>query len=113
MEYTVGQKLWFVPSHNERWSSQKEVTVRKVGRKWVELDTGQRIEKGKRIIDGGDYSSPGSVYSSKQEYDNYVSLNNAWDDLRRTIDKRYSPPDGMTIEKIEQAKAILFNRESE
>ena len=100
---TVGQKLWCVPS--QRRGSPHEVTVEKVGRKWANIGYRDRIDIETLRIDGGEYSSPGTCYVSKQAYEDEIKLGQAWEAFRRSID--YSTPKGITIERIQEAQKIL------
>lgn len=110
MNYTVGQKLWYVPT-DHRWGRQAEVTVTRVGRKWVELDSGRRVEIGKTHVDGGNYSSPGSLYESKEVYEASEALKEAWWELKRKMDNIRATPSHMTLEKISQIEKIVFNKD--
>lgn len=104
---SVGQTLWMVPS--ARYAGPPcEVTVTRVGRKWAEISRGgYRIDKTTLYIDGGDYSSPGRCYLTRAEHDNEVAMQRAWDALRNLVERKYTPPDGMTVEAIRAALVAL------
>jgi hypothetical protein len=95
-----GDKL-YVPGgrrSHEQWS-----TVEKVGRKWITIDGGRnRVNKATLYGEHG-----GQFYRSKEEWLAEFNLRNAWGDLRRHIDQRLSPPDGVTIERIKEAAKLL------
>lgn len=109
MKYQIGQRLWYVPKWVSAYNQPKEVTVDAVGRKWVAC--GQiRFDKESGSVDGGRNSSPGRVYASREEYERIVAIQAAWSDFVKSL-SAWFVPSGMTIEKIEAAKAILFEEE--
>lgn len=106
---SVGQKLWYVPRDSREVSQSREVTVTKIGRKWAEIDMGWR---GSRIdledwrVDGGQYSSPGSCYVSRQAWDDERQRQRAWSSLFSA--RPYGgPPDHVTTAAIYQAASLL------
>ena len=107
MELKVGQTLWYVP--NERRGMPHHVTVLKVGRKWADIGHGRRISIETLCVDGGEYSSPGTSYLSKEDHDKEVALNKAW---RRFMDMaRYANrPQGVRLSQIENAARSLFGK---
>jgi hypothetical protein len=102
---TPGTKLWFVGSRNSR--TEREVTVLSVGRKWAKLDNHTRIDIETMWADGGQYSSPGRAFRSKQEYDANVMLDRLWSDFRHHVADFYGKPDGITEGRIRAAAAAL------
>lgn len=60
--YEEGEKLWLVLSR--RHGGGREVTVTKVGRKWVTLDTGDRFDKNTGLLDGWGYTPMGWSYKT-------------------------------------------------
>jgi hypothetical protein len=104
---TVGQTLIFVPSERRRGIDPVEVTVEKVGRKWAAISNRRRIGIGDLAADGGQYSSPGRCYLSREEYDGKVRAESAWRALSRAIDQRWNPPEGVSVAKIEAAAKML------
>lgn len=107
-ELKVGQKLWFVPCGLRKRRDPCEVAVVKVGRKWVTLDIGNppyRMAKGEMYVDGNGYTSPGSCYLSREEYEAEVALRSAWRDLVTWISA--SPPEGITLDKIAEIKRLI------
>jgi len=94
-----GQELWFVPSR--RRASPYIATVLKVGRKWAELDDrGLRIDVETLWADGGQYSSPGRAWLSKEAWEEEVERNKAWDRFTTLLRHKYSVPDHLTTEDI-------------
>jgi hypothetical protein len=102
----VGMRLWFQGSPRSG-NASREVTVLSVGRKWAQLDNRNRINLDNWVADGGVYSSPGRCYESKEDYDAEVQLQGEWDAFRRSIERCYRVPDGMTIERIAEMTRLL------
>jgi hypothetical protein len=104
----VGQKLWYVPN-DSRYESAREYTVKKVGRLFAELaDSQRRIRLDNLEVYVPNYSSPGRCYLSQEEYAAEVALGRAWWDFKKRVDEHYRAPKGMTLERIAQAQALLF-----
>lgn len=104
--YTVGQKLYFVPAYNAR---PYDVTISKVGRKWLHCQSfGQSIRVDAKTLRPHEDDARGCFYHSQAEYEQRVAPSQAWDEFRRTVARGYSVPDGVTVEKIQQATALLF-----
>lgn len=97
--YEVGQALWFVPSHRNADKDGDETTVEKVGRKWVTLSNGFRIDFSGRA-DSGDYGSRGFAYESREAFEAARERNKAWSVLLDHLRHRFTAPDGLTTEEI-------------
>lgn len=111
MSLTVGQKLWFVYSDRRRGNSL-ELTVTKVGRKWASTCSSgwpesYRINIETLRADGGQYTSPGRAYLSREAYEAELAVDTAWRNLKRWMDGAYSPPSGISIVDIASAAALL------
>lgn len=104
--YTVGQKLWFVSSDNRR--SEQEIIITRVGRKWLETDINCRLDVNTLVADGRGYNSPGVAYLNRADWVARCALISAWGEFRNVIDRTRRLPEGMTIERIQQAQRILF-----
>jgi hypothetical protein len=102
----VGQTLWFVPS-DTRWNREREMTVKKVGRKWAKTDERTRVDIKTLMVCGGNYSSPGRCYLSRDEWESEKARKAAWSDLRRCIDRSWHIPAGVSLDHIKQAMALL------
>jgi hypothetical protein len=113
IDYKVGMKLWFQP-YEARREQGRYFEVTKVGRKWVSLgdpDRPQwgaryRVEIGQRQVDGENYSSPGSVWATKEECEEASLLSKEWSEFARKLTYQ-SVPDGLTIEALQQVKILL------
>ena len=103
MNYLVGQKVWWQP--NGRFSG-KELAVTKVGRKWVALSNGDRFDPSTGAVDGGNYSSPGSVWASRVEYQRAVLRERAWQHFQKTI-WNHRLANSVTVEDVLEAARLL------
>lgn len=107
----VGQTLWYVPSRLYR-GSPREVVVTKIGRQWGYIDglpSSSRFDLRTLKLDG----TTGSLYLNREVYEKQVTLNAAWTELRKAIDRCCSAPDGVTINQIENAMRSLFKRDGQ
>ena len=104
--YKVGQTLWFVPI-NHRYRQPEEVSITKVGRKWLELSNGYRADIKTLIVDGGGYAPPANLYISQSAYEDKVARESAWNALRAKISNLYKVPSGITVDVIENVRAQL------
>ena len=105
LEFKVGDKFWYVENVT-RYSTQREVEVLKVGRVWVQLTNNLRCKKN-GVVDGGRYSSPGVLYSSKGVYDLEVLRRNLWGGLREKLVCIYAVPEAWTMEDLTIMSGIL------
>lgn len=116
--YSVGQPLWFVPSAS-RFGKQREICIQSIGRKWITAGD-YRFDKDTLRADSNGYMSPGQAYLNKADYDMLIALNKAWVDLAESIKKLpvWAPRDlsleriQQAHEKIQQAQALLFGKET-
>lgn len=99
----LGQQLFWVFNNNAR--RKQDVTVKKIGRKWAELDNGYRIDLITWFADGKDCSSPGKCYLSKEVFDAELRCDIEWSNFRRSLS--FNLPKDCTIEKIKEARRIL------
>lgn len=103
----VGMKLFFVFSRYSTGRNHREVEVKSVGRKWAQLSNGNRISLDTWVADGGNYSSPGMCYESRQQYEEKCKVNTEWEWFRRLVNSHTSSPKEVTVEKIKQAVELL------
>lgn len=107
-EWKVGATVYVVPD-DLRWRNPATLTVSKVGRKYATLGEGYNplradLETG-RI--GDNSFSYGKAWPSKEAYEDNKRLQDAWNNLRKSIDNKRQAPDGVTKEDIDSAIAIL------
>lgn len=87
--------------------------VRKLGREWVYIGVNEtphyRFKKTDpdMVLDGGNYSSPGRCYASREAYTAERDLRHTWDWFRNTVYNTMKAPDGVTREAISKV-AISF-----
>lgn len=111
MEFEIGQTLYFVATGNYM---PREMAITEIGRKWLHCERGNgsiiRVNRETLVVhtsDGG-----GRVYLSLDEYKNARLVSDAWQALRRDFGY-YAPPRGVTLDKIQQARALLFGEGGE
>lgn len=102
----VGQQLWWVWTEKRR-GDNKYVTVTKIGRKWVYVDKGYRLDPLTMRVDGEGYTSPATCYLSKEEYEKKRDLEAAWNGLRSRLRDAWAAPKGVTKEDVLQAARLL------
>lgn len=98
------------------------VTVTKVGRRWAEYQpdgrtwrqTDDRFDMNSGHIDGAQFSSPGRAYRTEEEYETHERLKRLWADLRKTIDRAYTIPEGVTdLDILRAADALKIRLKEE
>lgn len=110
IECTVGQRLWF--ESTERFAPSGYVTVKAVGRRWVQLaqESGHwrplKIGLGRRDVPLEGYGSMGTLWSSKEEAKSSQQLSAAWSSFCRSV-RDARQPAGLTLEKLQQARELL------
>lgn len=101
----VGDKLWF-QSH-VRYKNSREVTVITVGRKWITLDNGFRINRETWTIDCGGYIAPGKMYRTQEEADAQIARTQRWVSIFRYICDRYNRPEHITDDDLATLERVL------
>jgi hypothetical protein len=106
----VGDTVYIERHHYGRQRSTnddlEEKKITKIGRQWITLEgySAWRFKKGERKIDGGGYSCPGTVWFSKEEFQEAKETKRLWKLLRDYLDRM---PDGITRAQIAAALAAL------
>ena len=106
-DLSVGQKLIYVPSHVNRRTAPMiyEVEVEKIGIRWAYLKGGfSRIDRNDLYADGGQYSSPGQCYLSREAYETKLRIARLWETFR---EKTYRRPMGLDADAILRAAECL------
>jgi len=109
-KFIVGQTLWFVynNTYSNRLRLDCEVTITKVGRAWLTLSSGHRIDKHTLEVDGKGYASDGRCYLSREKHEEEIAVAQEWKKFLRFLQaKGYRVPNGATVESIAQAMRIL------
>lgn len=109
-EIKVGNTLWYVPIYKRELP--RDVTVTKVGRKWIEIDPSwfPRLDKDTLFADGGKGVSPGRAYISKGEWEIERDTNQAWGEFRTAIEKLYHRPQHLKLEEIQEMAEKIFGK---
>lgn len=105
-ELKVGQTLVY-ESRDRRYGPVYETKVTKIGRKWVTLDNGHRINPATLWADGGQYSSPGRCWLSHKDREAYLARAEAWRRLSVYVHGHLSPPENVTADNIELAGTMI------
>ena len=107
-QLAVGDTVWLVWNDRRR-GAPRDAVVSKVARKWVYINECRyRFDVDTWRVDGGGYSSPATIYESKETWEKEVSLENAWRQFSENVRNRYGTvPSGATEEAIEQAAKLL------
>lgn len=105
MKFEVGQTLWLVNKYGRNLGC--EVTVTKVGNKWVYLDSFGRCDFN-GFVDGDRYSSPRRCYESKEAFEKEQRLESAWSRFKNEVSDTYTVPFGVTVEVIDAVSHQLF-----
>lgn len=101
-KFEVNQTLYLVP-RGFGGRKPSKVTITKVGRKWLELSNFQRCTFDLKV--DSQCGVPPGCYLSRAAYEEEVALFKAWIGLKGVLS---SPiPNGMTIEKIRQARVAM------
>lgn len=108
--FKVGDELIFRPS--ERRQPQRKVTVESVGRKWVMLSDGNRVDKESGVVDGGKYSSPGKVWTEEAWREHsYRAIQ--WGIIKEAVYGRFEPPYWLANDELDQIAALFSNLKSQ
>ena len=84
------------------------VRVAKVGRKWITLDTGDRVDLETLGIDSGGFvGPPGRCYLSPEHYEREKLRASAWSGLKFFVRDYDRPPSHLTTEAIERVLGEL------
>jgi hypothetical protein len=105
MDFQVGQTVIFVGAHRHN-AGAKEMKITKIGRKWLSLENGYRVDRETLAADGAGYVSPGRAYVTREEYEAKLALENEWEGLCKVIRSSYSPTTS-NIQAVREAKRLL------
>ncbi len=100
-DFIVGQTLYLSEFNLRRGHYTYPLKIAKIGRKWLEMDdvTKTRVDIQTLAIDGGNYSSPGKAYLSKEAYVEEHETSRLWADLKDRV-ARGKCPDLDTVQRI-------------
>ena len=100
-EYVVGQRLWWVEGNGKG----RRVTIKEIGHEWMTLSNGQDVTSDTLAVRWVDGPPTGHCYGTRKAHRKSVAREmwyRLWNDLGKT-----AMPDGMTIERIAQARELL------
>lgn len=108
MKFHVGQKLWFVPNHTP-WVTAREVTIERMGRKWLHVDLNHyRVCRKSLIVQARKgYEAPGQCWLTKADWERWQRRHSAWRHFRRQVQDKWGPPESVTLEQIQAASDLL------
>jgi hypothetical protein len=87
----------------------REVTVAKIGHKWITLEGRRpiRIDRKTMYADGGVYTSPGRCYLSKAEYEAEERRRDRWRLIANRAGNIWNKPDHITDADLDDLERIL------
>lgn len=103
-KFSEGDALYWVPMHR---GNPTDVTVTKVGRKWLELSNRYRVSVDDLSIDGKGYTVEARCFHSQTDYALWKARNEAWAKVHEKIHRFYRAPDEVSTEGIVQIMEIL------
>lgn len=101
----VGQKLWFVPESNYR--TPGEVTIMKIGRTYANTDLRGRLNLETLREDGGQFSSDGRAYLSKEAWVAADGQKKIWRKIEQSMRHAWEPPKGVTTPDLIEVARLL------
>ena len=115
MKLTVGQKVWFQPWEKRHYRKACELTVTKVGRKWVTFSDGKnwepRAEVGSLSIDGCGHSSPGRIWEDCAAYNSDLVREQSYNKLRQLVTSKAFCPSHLTTWRITEIIAEIEGKQ--
>lgn len=110
-EFKVGQTVIFCPANSRKCPA--EVTVTAIGRRWVSLAEmgygNARFDKVSMEVDGGEYSSPGRIFLSWDDFNAERERGELFNQLKQ-LAGNYSNP--YTLTQLREAVRALTNSEA-
>lgn len=109
MGLTVGQELWYVPEDRRFVGQAHAVRITKIGRKWAEVGRGLgRVNIETLWVDGGNYSSPGRCWLSREAWEAETIRQEAWSRLKEVVGRMWAAPDNISEADIRQITERLL-----
>lgn len=111
MTWKVGQQVFVV--YNGNYLSQKPrwETIEKIGRKWATISSGNRFDIKSGSLDGGNFVSPGRVWTTEMAWLENKELDADWRKLREKLSRAYTLPPHITRADIARIMDILDQKE--
>lgn len=104
------QQVWWAEREPRRQNLNGYVTVTGVGRKWVYLSNGERIDSLTWHADARGYASNGRVWLSEADWRAQCERQQAWRALRKAVDQLWHAPAGLSTDEIEQMTEKVSGR---
>ena len=107
-DFYVGLKLFVAFNDRRSGNLNKEMTITKIGRKWLTLGDGWdsvRVDADTMHLDGRGYSSPGDAYLSQEDWESSTELGKQWHEFKNRLP--WSVPKGMTLERLAQIRTLI------
>lgn len=91
-DFKVGDTVWLEFNGSRR--NGGEFTIRKIARKWIMIGRAGHPDSRNdyrfsrdnwRYVDGGDYTSPATVYLNEEEYKEQQEIGRLWAEIRNRI----------------------------
>lgn len=105
-KFQVGQTI-FAESRSHPISDLIEFQITTIGRKWIGFGRDGRFDKDTMVIDNGGIGFSRRVWTTREEYEARRARRQAWDELRRAIDRLHIAPDHLTVEQIRAMSAAF------
>ena len=105
-EFRVGDKLVLAGNTYGRRETPHTVQITKIGRKWMYFGNSRsRASMETLVVDGGEYTSPGKLWFSSDEYEAWTSTCHLMNELQGCLTHRPNP--GVTADNIRAAAKLL------
>ncbi len=110
----VGQTLYYVA--NDRRDAHRDggAEITKIGRQWATVCIAYcnaRVDLETLEVDGGNYSSPGRCYLSREAWEEEKLLRAAWREFQRDVERANAEGGLITVENISAARQALGLKE--
>lgn len=103
-KFAVGKTLWFQSSVG--YVPSGAVTITKVGRTWLTLDNSHRADIETLVVEGVNVPA-GRCFMTYEECEAEQQLRAEWRMFTQKINQ-WTPPTGLTLESLQEAKRLLF-----
>jgi hypothetical protein len=115
-DFQSGQKLFALYDHNVKSPTLEGITITKIGRQWVSFardsyryHADSRFNPNTMRIDGGNYTSPGDVWISEEDWKDDQLAQRLWMQVRNRM-----PPmanERMTPDVVRQIGKMIYGSE--
>lgn len=109
--YQVGQVVYL-----ERWSPHRTIdkqqvdewTIKKVGRKWIHCGPNHRFDRETGLADGDGYQSPGQVWLSREQLNDYLFRRDEWRSIREIVANNHDVPPNASLHHLRELTRVLL-----